>query len=723
MKKLASWIISYHKSFLVLWTIIFLALGYFAIHLPAALEGDGFHTEGEYEEVQHELVETFDFPSDTLLVLFEQQTSQDDASYVQEISDVLNAIDSLQVTSAIQSPLDDEMLRQNGIAYSVLHFTDESLDLADVVAEIRAITDNSSEIEITVTGQPVISEDINKASQQDLARAELIGVPIALLILLLAFGTIVSALVPIMIGIVTVVSSFGILTLMGGSLDLSIFLLNVVPMIGLALSIDFALLFINRYREELRQQDKSGAIITTIETAGRSIIFSAICVFIGLGAMMVIQVDIFQTIAIGGMVVIAIAVLASLTLLPSILFVLGPKLNKWRIIKVSKERNENSWRRFAHQVMKQPVIISLAALIILGIGIIPVKDMQLAIPGVDALPESFDSRLAYEKIEDTFLTEGGSESYIIAERSGKWLSGEGLTEMKRLEGYFSSEKAVRSVQTLFGAGQIETPQELLFALNQPQTAEALQPAVDAFIQGEKLLIPVTLNLDPDSVEAQQLMRDWSTADWGDSSLHFGGPAKFNQEIFDEIYSKVGISIGIILISTYLILLVAFRSILIPLKAIIMNVIGLASTFGILVWLFQGGHFGLTETDIALVLPVLVFSLVFGLSMDYEVFLISRIQEYYEKTGDNHYATVEGLASTSKIITSAALIMIAITGAFAFTGVMPVKQIGIGIALAILIDATIIRLLLVPSLMKLFGSWNWWLPFGLHKKKKPSWLQH
>ena len=216
-------------------------------------------------------------------------------------------------------------------------------------------------------------------------------------------------------------------------------------------------------------------------------------------------------------------------------------------------------------------------------------------------------------------------------------------------------------------------------------------------------------LEVASSEAQAFVREWQQADLG---VDFGlsGRAKFNQEIFDEIADKIGIALIIILTSTFIILMIAFRSILIPLKAIIMNIIGLGSTFGILVYIFQYGHFGIAEGTIVLIIPVIVFCLVFGLSMDYEVFLISRIQEEYLKGSSNTRATVDGLVSTSKIITSAALIMIVITGAFAFTDVMPVKQIGIGIAIAVAIDATIIRLMLVPSFMKLFGDWNWWLPF-------------
>ncbi|TYR74025.1 MMPL family transporter [Rossellomorea vietnamensis] len=709
MKFMSNNITKFYKLFLALWIMIALGLGYFAIGLPSILGGDGFRTDGEFEKVNEILSDDFDFPENSLLLLF-QQENKSDTEFEETIKSILSEIDESVNISGIQSPLGDEALRDGGTAYAALTFDQSSIDEEiDSIEEIIAEEDN-----VVLTGGPVISADINKASQDDLKRAELIGLPVALLVLLFAFGSIIASIVPIIIGAITVISSFGILTLIGENVELSVFLLNVVPMIGLALSIDFALLFINRYREELLKSDKLAAIETTIQTAGRSIIFSAVCVFIGLAAMSVIDIDIFQTIAIGGMVVVSIAVISSLTLLPAVLIILGPAINKWMVIK-RKEDSSKGWRTFARFVMKRPVLISVSAFAILVIGVLPVGNMNLSIPDIDSLPESYESRQAIETIQDTFNTDEGSQVYIIAERSGDWTSEDGLKEIERLTAELREDEIVNSITSIYTESGIDSPEALSEALQQPETQSSLAPLLDSFISGEKLLLPVTLSEEESSEAAKDWIRDWSSRNW-DYSLSFGGEVKFNQEIFDEIYDKAALSIGIILISTYIILMIAFQSVIIPLKAILMNVIGLTSTFGILVWLFQGGHFGLQPSDIALVLPVLVFSLVFGLSMDYEVFLISRIHEIYLQTGDNTHATIEGLTSTSKIITSAALIMMVITGAFAFTGVMPVKQIGVGIAIAIFIDATIIRMLLVPSLMKLLGGWNWYMPFSKKNKK-------
>ncbi|WP_050179972.1 MMPL family transporter [Domibacillus robiginosus] len=711
-----SFVISFWKSILVLWLIMAVVFGFFAAKLPSKLEGDGFRTDGDYEAVQQELHETFHFPENTLLVLFEKSSGESSEDFQSKINTVLTDIERSVLPSAIDSPLTKKEWLKEEIAYGAIHFDDPSRPMDPVIEDVRAVL--AKENGVSLTGGPVISKDINQASQDDLKRAELIGLPVALIVLLLALGTVVASVLPLIIGGITIVVGFGVLSFIADSVDLAIFILNIAPMLGLALSIDFSLLFINRYKEE-RAHGRSleEAIRITQAKAGHSILFSALCVFIGLGAVLLIDIDIFKNVAIGGMTVIAIAVLASMTLLPALLKLLGDRIYKGRILRTSGD-SSSRWRLFAGFVMKRPVAVALLALFLLGAALIPAKNMQLAIPAADSLPTTFESRTAYDKIEKNFMEDTASTVYAVAERNGGWLSVDGLAVMKELQEEFEQSGTVSGVETLFSVSGQSDPEELATSLQNPQLSAQLQPAIEGFIQEDKLLLPISLNAEAASDEAQTVVRNWSEEDWP-ATVTFGGQPKFNQELYDEIFDKVVPVLAVILISTFFILMIAFRSIFIPLKAILMNVLSLAATFGILVWLFQGGHLGMEPASVSLILPVLVFSLVFGLSMDYEVFLISRIREFYLATNDNTHATVEGLASTSKIITSAALIMIAITGAFAFTGVVPVKQIGIGIAIAIALDATIVRLLLVPSLMKLLGAANWWMPFQTKRKKQSS----
>ncbi len=701
MRKLAHFVTRAHKFIIAAWILIFVVMAFLAIRLPSMLEGDGFKIDDEHSAVMETISETFDMPAETMFLVFDHVSESTIAKTIEEV-------ENLKLTSSIDSPLKDDALQKDDVAYALLHFDNTAEDMPTIVEDIRETI--GDEKNVILTGASAISKDINAASQGDLITAEAIGLPIAVIVLLFAFGTVVAALVPLMIGIVTVITSFGILTILGGQMDLSIFVLNIIPMLGLALSIDFALLFISRYREERKGSlDILDAVTMTIRTAGRSVIFSAVCVFIGLGAMMLIRVEIFQNIAIGGMIVVFMAVLSSITLLPSVLIALGDRIDKWQLIKV-KANGADRWRKFANWVIKRPVVITILAFVLLGISLIPVKNMTLTIPQIDSLPETYDSRQAFDLMADTFGLGDNTSVFLIAERANGWEDEDGLSEMKELQETLTKDELVSEVTTVFSASEIESVEQWTQAMMVPEMAANLTPLLETFVQGEQLMIPLTLSAEGASDEAQEWVHEWSEKEtpW---NIQVGGEPKFNQEIFDEIYDKIGWVLGVIVISTFFILMIAFRSLLIPIKAILMNIIGLSATFGILVYIFQYGHFGIAPGTIALIIPVIVFSLVFGLSMDYEVFLISRMQEEYAKSFNNDRATVEGLATTSKVITSAALIMIVLTGAFAFTDVMPVKQIGVGIAIAVAIDATVIRLLLVPSLMKMFGKWNWWLPFG------------
>lgn len=701
LQRFGKFVTQSYKWIFMFWILLFGVMTYFAIQLPGLLAGDGFRVDGEHEHVMKIVSEDFGLPAESLFLVFDGKSDV-------EIDASLDQLEKLGVVSDIVSPLVEKEQYTKDLSYALLQFDTAPDDMPQVVEDIRdEIGDQAG---VTLTGGGAFEHDINQASQRDLMTAEAIGLPIAIVVLLFAFGTIVASFVPLIVGIGTVVSTLGILALLGNTVDLSIFVLNIVPMLGLALSIDFALLFISRYREELRKRSVEESIIMTIRTAGRSIIFSAVCVFIGLGAMLLIKVDIFMNIALGGMIVVGMAVVSSLTLLPSVLLMLGERIHKGRLLK---ERNEdaNGWRKFANAVIKRPVTIAIVAFVLLAIAVIPVKNMELTIPQIDSLPKNFDTRVAFEQMEDTFDLGDESTVFLIAERDGSWKTTEGLADMITLQDQLTNDPVVKEVSTVFTLSGIDTVKEWEQTLRIPQMYDQLNPVLKNFTDsGNRLFIPVTLSAAGSSNEAQDWIRDWSEKDTGFNIL-LGGEPRFNQEIFDEIADHIVYVLLIIIVSTFFILMFAFRSLVIPVKAILMNILGLSATFGILVYIFQYGHFGLNPGTVALIIPVIVFSLVFGLSMDYEVFLISRMQEEFAQSFDNDKSTVEGLATTSKVITSAALIMIVLTGAFAFTDVMPVKQIGVGIAVAVAIDATIIRLLLVPSLMKLFGKWNWWLPFG------------
>nr|WP_207789222.1 MMPL family transporter [Neobacillus terrae] len=716
VNRLGEFIHKYRTVVLIIWLLIIIGFGFFALKLPSVLSGNGFEYKGAYKETREILEKDFNNPKSSIILVFERDKTVSDKQWRYYIEKTFHKLEGFDRAEKIISPLDREGMMKNSYAYGLINFSKDAGSLGKEIKSLDNRLANGKGLKVTMTGEPIILKDLNEASQKDLTKAEMIGLPIALVVLLLAFGSLVAAGIPIVIGIVSILTTMGIVYFFSYTSDLSIFILNIIPMIGLALSIDFALLFINRYKEELTKGTVADAVKTTVATAGRSIIFSGMCVFIGLAGLLFIKIDIFQNVALGGMIVVFVSALSAITFLPALLSLLGNRINKLSLLRV-KDKKSTVWYRFAHFVMKKPVLMIIGALFILLSGLTPIKNMVLAIPGTDSLPPGYPSRVAIETFREEFVPKDKRDEKkveIIFETKGKITDKGNLVKTKKAINKLQKDSLVSAVESPYSVSGINDPEQLSQMLSSNQGRQRLAPVMNAFIKDNKMLVNVYLKTGQHSSKARAWIREWSDKDLG-VKAHFGGQIKFEQEIFDEIYQKAPYGLILILLSTLVILMIAFRSILIPIKAIVMNVLSLGSTFGIVVWIYQLGHFGMKPTDIALILPVFVFSLVFGLSMDYEVFLISRIQEYYLETGDNSRATVEGLTSTSKIITSAAAIMIVVTGAFAFTGVMPVKQLGVGIAIAIFIDATIVRLILVPALMKLLGDWNWWF-FGFTNKK-------
>lgn len=715
MQKLGEFIYLNRKWVLTVWSLVIILSILFTLRLPAVLSGNGFEYNGEYNATRTILEKDFHQPKSTIILVFQRNSTITDEKWKAFIEDTLRKIQDTHITKNSVSPLGTRTMVKHDIAYGLLNFEKKPESLGNEITALKSVLKDTNGIKVTMTGEPIIVQDLNKASQEDLAKAELIGLPIALIVLILAFGGLVAASIPLIIGVVSILITMGIVYFFSFKTNLTIFILNIIPMIGLALSIDFALLFINRYKEELQKNSIQEAIRVTVATAGKSIIFSALCVFIGLSGLWFIKIDIFQNVALGGMTVVFISACSALFFLPALLSIIGHRINKFSILRI-KGKETGMWHQFACFVMKRPVLMILTALIILFTGLIPVKNISLTIPGIDSLPSNYPSRMAYETFNKNFIPKDKTDEKtvtILLQPKGKLLDQNNLNNIKQIIDILSRDQLVRSIDSPFSATGAKDGNQLLQIMKYGNQKMVL-PISEHFFGDNKMLIDVYLKTD-NSTEARKWVRDWSQKH---SSLktYYGGSIKFEQEIFDEINRKAPYGLLLIFISTFIILMAAFQSLLIPVKAILMNILSLSCTFGIVVWIFQQSHFGIKPADIALILPVFVFTLVFGLSMDYEVFLISRIQEFYLKTGDNSQATVNGLTYTSKIITSAAAIMIVVTGAFAFTGVMPIKQLGSGIAIAIFIDATIVRMVLVPALMKLLGDWNWWL-FGFKQKRE------
>ncbi|MDG4657488.1 MMPL family transporter [Ectobacillus antri] len=710
--KIGLFIHRFRITFILLATIVAGSLAFFAPKLPGILGGDGFKTKGDYQTTRKILEKDFKQSQDTLFLVFQKRSGTEEAFRTQ-VQRVVEKIANTEDFASFRHPGIDPTMQKADIAYAtiLLKGADTEALTKNTLAFAERVRKESNElVQIVPTGFAVINDEINARSQSDLKKAEMIGLPIAFLVLLLSFGRFTASLLPIINGILSVVAAMGILYFVGREMELSIFVLNVAPMIGFALSIDFALLFVNRFREEIETKSVGAAIGITYQTAGRSIVFSGLCVFVGLAGLFFFQIDYIQSVAISGTIVVIMSIFFSLTVLPAVLSLMGKRLlrkGKW-----SESRSASFWRSFATFVMSRPVLMVVTVLAFIFVSLLPLRNANFQFPGVESLPERSEARIAYERYENEFneMIKTHADVTIVVETDGS------VTELKNLQIVEKLIQKLKQDKQVYRVTGIDAPSAQLDAARETPQVQAL---FGAYTNGNKTFIQIALKNKPKSAEAKDWVRDFKKRYEQDGLTYYvGGLTKFEQELEDEIINKIAVAMTLILGSTFVILMIAFRSLLIPLKAIIMNILSLSATIGIVVWLFEGGHLGLEQSAVMFVLPVFIFGLVFGLSMDYEVFLISRMYELYHETGDNDYATLEGLVSTSRIITSAALIMIVVTGAFAFTDILPVQQMGIGVALAIFLDATIVRLLLVPSLMKLFGHWNWWF-FDTSRKQEKS----
>ncbi|MDR6555361.1 MMPL family transporter [Paenibacillus qinlingensis] len=710
LRKLAMISLRYPKMILLIWVIFFLYSGFFAPKLPTVLKDHGLISDGAFVKVRDTLTADFHLPANPIMVVFEKNKKLDARQFERYIQQDLQTLHGMRGLQQIISPLETEGMFQGDFAYALLDFKQSPHEMKPVLRELHMRLPAHKDMKVTWTGKSVVQEDVNRASQHDLRRAESLGLPAAFLILWLAFGGVTSAFIPIIVGGIGVTSTMGMMYGMGTKIDLSNFVLNVIPMVGLALSIDFALMMVSRFREEIHQNDVGTAILITMTTAGRAVLFSALSVGLGLMGILFIPLPMFATVALGAMIVVAVSVSLTLTLVPALLTLWWPAIQaERRPFSMAKGKN-NFWVVMARFVMRKPVQMTLLAGCILLCCFLPLTKMKLAIPDATSLPEGYASRSAFEVYQTHF---GSSERnsdviFLVTGRSAQLTESEwkhAFLLMQKLE----REPLVARVDSVFN--RMPVPYDQLYGLFHNATTKAkYEPILHAFVHENKMLMQVRLKDEPSSQQVRDWLRVWEReGKSGTLPYLLGGEAKYQQEIFDDIFDHLPYVLLFILVSNYLVLFIAFRSILVPLKTIIMNLLSLGASFGILTWLFEQGHFGLEPSKIAIMIPVFIFGLAFGISMDYGVFLVSRIYEEYQRTHDNHRSVLIGLSSISKIINSAAAIMIAVTLPFAFGEVVGVKQLGLGIAAAIFIDATVIRLVLVPALMIILGKWNWWGP--------------
>ncbi|MEM7285990.1 MAG: MMPL family transporter [Actinomycetota bacterium] len=581
---------------------------------------------------------------------------------------------------------------------------DDDPDRVDLVGDVlEEYEGERGPVVLSPAGFEAVFEEVGSTIEGDLARAEAIAIPLTLILLIVVFGGIVAALLPVAVGAAAVFGAFLVLFLITGFTDVSIFSLNLVTALGLGLAIDYSLFIVSRYREELaRGRSTDEAVIRAVETAGRTVAFSALTVAVSLSALLIFPLYFLRSFAYAGIGVIIVAMVTSVISLPALLAVLGERVNKWQVFKRRDPiGGEGIWHRIAVGVMRRPVTVAATGIVVLLAAGIPFFGVEFGVPDDRVLPDDNPARIASDILRDEFTSAESDAFPIVAV---------GNVDDATVTAYASD------VSTLDGVARVD-------AVNGRYVDGALVAPADEttarFAGDDDTWFNVVPDVEPISPEAEDLIAEIRALETGFDETLVGGNSAALVDSKDAIFGLVPIAAGIIGLATFVLLFLMFGSLLVPLKAIVLNTLSLTATFGLMVWVFQDGNgaglldftaTGLTDTTT----PILMFCIAFGLSMDYEVFLLSRIKEEHDRTGDNDLAVATGLEKTGRLVTAAALLLSITFFAFATSGVTFIKLFGLGLAVAVLVDAFIVRATLVPALMKLAGEWNWWAPAPLRR---------
>ncbi|WP_062293754.1 MMPL family transporter [Demequina phytophila] len=532
-------------------------------------------------------------------------------------------------------------------------------------------------------GEVTAQQAFDAIAEDSLARGEMIGISVALVILVVVFGALVAAGLPLMVAAVSIVTALGATAIVGQVFELSFFIVNMITMMGLALGIDYSLVAVQRFREELAHgRTVKDAVAVTGSTANRAVMFSGITVVISLIGLLLVPSTIMRSLGAGAILVAIMSVIAALTLLPAVLRLLGHRVNRGRVPTAHPGREPKAWTAIARTVIARPAISAGLGLAVLVALALPFLSMRLTFAGVESLPADNEMRQASEVLVDQF-GQGQSGTVVAIDDAGS-----ATVQVERL---------ARTIE------------------DDPAFAET---AVDW--HGDAAFIDTRDVNDASSVEAEQAIERLRTVmvpaalDGTDAVAYVGGDQAESDDFTATILDYAPWVVLTVLGATFVLLLVAFRTLAIPLTAIVLNVLSAGAALGLLTAVSQWGWgaelFGFAQVDgIAPWLPLFLFAVLFGLSMDYHVFLISRIKEHYDRTGDTRESVVFGLSRTGSLITGAALIMVAVFLGFALGDLAEFQQMGFGLAAAVIIDATVVRTVLVPSIMTLLGRHNWTLP--------------
>jgi len=669
-------------------TLVIAAAAMFGTGVFGALTDGGFEDpDSESARAQARITESFSRTDADVLVLYSGTTDVADPAARRAVTDVIEALPGESV-AAVATPwavggagLVSDDGRSALVAITLRG--DDDAERAEAYEHIEGSLDAAG-LDEQVGGSAAVFSDVGEQVEADIARAESITLPVVLLLSLLIFGSLASALLPVLIGGIAILGAFTMLRLLTEFTDVSIFAINVITLLGLGLAIDYALFVVSRFREELaRGRSTADAIAATMATAGRTVAFSGLTVAVALASLLLFPQVFLRSMGFGGMAAVLVAMVTALTLLPALLAVLGPRVDWGRVPLLNRRvpggggAEHGAWARIARAVMRRPVaVLTVSVLGLLAIGL---PFLRVEWTGVDhrVLPEGTESRTVAERVDSDFAGQDGSLARLF-------VSG---VDRSDLAAY---ESALRDVGDVTG---VRTP---------------AQAGGDAVVE---VVYPFQAQTEPARAVVEQL-RAVPAPEGADVLV--GGESAALVDLLDSLGATLPWMGLVVVLAMMVLLFVAFGSMVLPVKAVAVNAISVVASFGVVTWIFQDGNLagtlGFTPLGaLDATQPILMLAILFGLSMDYEVFLLSRIREQWDRTHDNTAAVAVGLQRTGGIITSAALLLAVVIGAFSTSGITFIKMIGVGMLVAILVDATVVRALLVPAAMRLMGDANWWAP--------------
>jgi RND superfamily putative drug exporter len=730
-ERVGRWSARHRRPVVIAWAVLILASVPLALQAPGALSSGGFIKPDLESARAKALLETeIGLPEAALVIVLHA----DDARAGEPAFETLAAAALADVPKAphvlrvIPHNLSTRQVSADGhTAYDIVLLDLSADDSPEALPGIRAAIKDVPGLEIGLSGGPAFYGDVQAVSEADLRRSELISLPLAALALLLVFGSVVASAVPLAVGGAAVVVALAGIFLVASVTPMSIFVLNLATLLGLGLGVDYSLLMTSRFREEMAARDwrrdaVEEAVGATVRTAGRAVFFSGLTVLLGLLGLVLFEFMILRSVGIAGAVVVALSVIGAMTLLPAILAIVGVHLDRLRIRRVAaRPTAEGFWSRLAWWVMARPVAVLVPTLLVLLVLGTPFLHVRFNAPDARILPESVPSRQAFDRLAEEFGPGPFAPIVLAIRTAGPATAAANLAALMEYSRRLGADPRIDRVDSLVDVDPRLTLAQyaLLYGAGDRPPDRFVSESLAATTAGDLTTFTITTPYAPNDEAGRQLVRDLRSDDGplgppDGMTVLVGGGAADVEDVVMGIGAEFPRTALFIFVATYLVLLLLLRSVVLPLKALLMNSLSIVASFGALVWIFQDGNLsalfatrplGFVETT----QPVILFCVLFGLSMDYEVFLLSRMRESWEATGDNPTAVAHGLERSGRIVTSAALIVIVVAGSFAFADIVLIKALGVGIAIAVALDATVVRALLVPATMRLLGRWNWWLP--------------